>query len=580
MKVGVISDIHSNVHALEAVLLALEDACIGHLLVLGDIFGYYPWAAETWLRLQRLPWPATFVKGNHDEMLLQLLADPDRSVAASYAGAIAQNLEALRSTPAIPWLQSLSFEKSVHLHGNAIHLTHGTPADPENGRFYPDSTEVPAWFPENGEWLLLGHTHYPVARLTPSGGRLINPGSVGQPRDGDPRPSYALLDLAVRTHEIRRAEYDIGAALIALEQRCWEPLAIRALVKRKPLPCLCIRADADERIGIGHVMRCLALAQEWQQRGGRVCLISALKSTPLLERVRSEDVEIAPILATPGSAADLQQTLEAARHSGASWLLLDGYGFTRDYMLGVQAAGLHLLLMDDLADRDLSGIEAVLNQNAYASEAMHAHCHPCPQLLLGTRHTLIRREFLAARRPRTTAQKANRVLITLGGADLPNFTLLVLRAMQLLRARRLNLRVVLGATNRHLQSLEAELPVLLATHDVELMVNPPDMPSLMHWSELTITAAGSTCWELCCLGVPQVVIETADNQRMMAPYLTRHRLAEVFGKLDETGLGEFSRRVADLLDNPVERERLAQAASSVIDGAGAERVVNYMVAKA
>jgi spore coat polysaccharide biosynthesis predicted glycosyltransferase SpsG len=102
----------------------------------------------------------------------------------------------------------------------------------------------------------------------------------------------------------------------------------------------------------------------------------------------------------------------------------------------------------------------------------------------------------------------------------------------------------------------------------------------MHWSELTITAAGSTCWELCCLGVPTVVIETADNQRMMAPYLTRHRLAEVFGKLDETALGEFSRRVADLLDNPVERERLAQAASSVIDGAGAERVVNYMVAKA
>jgi UDP-2,4-diacetamido-2,4,6-trideoxy-beta-L-altropyranose hydrolase len=580
MKVGVISDIHSNFHALEAVILALEDAGIEHLFVLGDIFGYYPWAVETWLCLQRLRWPATFIKGNHDEMLLQLLADPGWNVAASYAGAVAQNLEALRSTPALQWLQSLGFEKTLSLAGQAIQLAHGTPADPQNGRFYPDSKDLPAWFPGAGEWLLLGHTHYPLAMHAPSGGRLINPGSVGQSRDGDPRPAYAILDLSAGEQELRRAQYDIGAALVDLEQRGWEPLAIRALVKRKPLPCLCIRADADERIGIGHVMRCLALAQEWRRRGGSVRLISAMKSTPLIERVRAEGVEIAPMLAVPASAGDLEQTLEEARNSGASWLLLDGYHFPRDYMLRVQAAGLHLLLMDDLADRDLSGIEVVLNQNAYASEAMHAHCRPRPQLLLGTQHTLIRREFLAWRAPRATPQRANRVLVTLGGADVSNFTFLVLQGLQLIPARRLNVRVVIGATNQNIKSLEAELPAVRTIHDCELLLNPPDLPSLMNWSELTITAAGSTCWELCCLGVPQMVIETADNQRMMAPHLTRHQIAEVFGKLDETGLMEFSRRVADLLDNPAERAKLSQAASSLIDGAGARRVVDYMVAKA
>lgn len=347
-----------------------------------------------------------------------------------------------------------------------------------------------------------------------------------------------------------------------------------------PPPCLCIRADADERIGIGHVMRCLALAQEWRRRGGHVCLISALNSPALRKRVIVEGVDIEPVAGNPGGTEDLASTIATAQNRRAVWLVLDGYHFDRKYMLGVQNSGLHLLILDDLADRDLGGVEAILNQNAYATELMYGRFHPRPNLLLGTAHALIRQEFIEQREERTVAALGQRVLVTLGGADVSNVTLLVMSALRLVAGTRLDVKLVIGTMNMHLTSLEAAVPELREKHDVELIVNPPNLPTLMKWSDLTITAAGSSCWELCCLGVPLVVIETAENQRMMSPYLTKHGIADVFGKLDETRLEELANRVGNLVGDVDARARLSRAALSLIDGQGVSRVATFMLDRA
>ena len=234
MRLGVISDVHSNVHALDAVLSALEGESIDRLVVLGDLFGYYPWAQRTWQRLIATPWQKTMIKGNHDEMILKQLADPAWTVQASYAASIAQNADELEPTAAPAVLRCLDFERVVRLAGQSVRLVHGTPGDAENGRFYPDDASTPTWLPGAGEWLLLGHTHYPLARQIEGGGWLINPGSVGQPRDGDPRAAFAIVDLALGTHELRRVDYDVAAAQAELRAMGWDERAIRALDKRRP----------------------------------------------------------------------------------------------------------------------------------------------------------------------------------------------------------------------------------------------------------------------------------------------------------------------------------------------------------
>jgi UDP-2,4-diacetamido-2,4,6-trideoxy-beta-L-altropyranose hydrolase len=345
------------------------------------------------------------------------------------------------------------------------------------------------------------------------------------------------------------------------------------------IPPLCIRADAGRTIGIGHLMRCLALAQAWQERGGRVCLIAALDAPALLERLRQDQVDYLPATGQSGGEADLRHTIATARELGAEWVVLDGYHFTREFMLQIQAAGLHVLLIDDLADRDLSDIQAVLNQNAYATESMHAGFHRIPRLLLGTGYTLIRREFRQARGEKRIAAEARNILVTMGGADVPNATLQVLRALAQIRHRRLHLRAVIGAANPHVPALEAALPHLREQHEIELLVNPPDMPALMNWSDVTITAAGSSCWELCCLGVPMVMLVTAENQRLMPGYFAKHDIAEVFGELSEERLAEFALFIDQLLGNAARREQLSKAAALVIDGEGAQRAAGFLLGR-
>ena len=341
---------------------------------------------------------------------------------------------------------------------------------------------------------------------------------------------------------------------------------------------LCIRVDANAQIGVGHLMRCLALAQAWQYRGGSVCFTSVMQIPALLDRLRHDNVEQVSITATPGSHEDLHQTLSAARERGTGRVVLDGYHFTREYALGVQEAGLHLLMLDDVADRDLSGVEAVLNQNAYATKAMYQTFIPCPTLLLGAPYTLIRREFLQQRVKQICAE-ARRVLVTMGGADVTNATLSVMRALRQITAMRLEVRLIIGPVNTHLDLLRAELPALRERHEAEFLFNPSLMPELMAWSDVAITAAGSSCWELCCLGVPQLILLTAYNQRLMPAYFIEHGVGEVFGALDDSRTGELAQRLVALLQDTGRRTRLSQKAQRVIDGGGAARVVDFMLSR-
>jgi UDP-2,4-diacetamido-2,4,6-trideoxy-beta-L-altropyranose hydrolase len=340
---------------------------------------------------------------------------------------------------------------------------------------------------------------------------------------------------------------------------------------------LLIRADASGTMGIGHVMRCIALAQAWQDRGGTVYFISTLDSPLLQERLKQENMVVLAIKAAPASDQDLLETVTAARTHDAAWLVIDGYHFSRDYILGIQRAGLHLMLLDDVADRDLSGVEVVLNQNAYATVTMYQHSVPCPKLLLGAPHTLLRREFLMHDGEKEIRREATRVLVTLGGADVPNATQHVMQALRQITRKRLEIRLIVGSANQHLAALQKELHLLRDKHAADILINPPDIPALMTWSDATITAAGSSCWELCRLGVPQFMLVTADNQRLMPPYFVEHGIADVFGAMNDSRVTEFAQRLDALLQDFDKRSRLSQAARRLIDGSGAARVVDFML---
>jgi spore coat polysaccharide biosynthesis predicted glycosyltransferase SpsG len=250
-------------------------------------------------------------------------------------------------------------------------------------------------------------------------------------------------------------------------------------------------------------------------------------------------------------------------------------------MLGVQRAGLHLLLLDDVADRELGGVEAILNQNAYAEPALYARFRPAPYLLTGSTHTLLRREFLQRldAHTHTRADTGTRVLVTMGGADPANVTQQVMRALVLASKYPLEVRIIVGAANPNLAALRKELPILEAIHRTEILVNPPNVPEQMVWSDVTISAAGSSCWELFCLGVPTIVLQTSDDQKFMSPWIAKHGVAEIMGIAGQLRPQELAVQLETLLADPARRAHLSRTASSVIDGRGAERVIDFVLSR-
>jgi predicted phosphodiesterase len=226
--VAVLSDIHSNVFALQAVLRDADQAGASEVWVSGDTFGYYPWAAESFgLLRERDP---IAVLGNHDGWVARPASAPGNivgEIARHNAGSLAAQAPA-----ALAWLASLPVERRFESRGWRVRMTHGTPDDALDGRYYPDDDQPYSWLPGPGEVLILGQTHYPVARGAGPTGLLLNPGSVGQPRDGNPMPSWALLDLAQGTAELRRTAYDQRSVMARLADMGWDSRVILALDKR------------------------------------------------------------------------------------------------------------------------------------------------------------------------------------------------------------------------------------------------------------------------------------------------------------------------------------------------------------
>jgi len=332
---------------------------------------------------------------------------------------------------------------------------------------------------------------------------------------------------------------------------------------------LLIRADADTRMGTGHVMRCLALAQAWQDAGGRVTFLSAALPPGLEARLGAEGMRVVTL------AADAGQTARTAQELGADWVVLDGYQFDTGYQKALKDAGARLLVLDDNGEAGTYHADLVLNQNVHARAEWYESRAPHTRLLLGTRYALLRREFRVWRdSPRETPEVVRRILVTLGGSDPDNVTLKVLDALALIRREGLEATVVIGGGNPHRAGLEdaaARMPF-----PVRVVVNAADMPELMAWADVAVSAGGSTVWELAFLGVPSLLLVTAENQLGVAEGMRVRGATHSLGWAGEQTALSLASSLTALLDDPARRSKMSRQARALVDGRGAERVLRTL----
>lgn len=338
---------------------------------------------------------------------------------------------------------------------------------------------------------------------------------------------------------------------------------------------LLVRADAGPQIGSGHFMRCLALAQAWQEHGETAIFLMAPGAETLGSRLKHDNIREVRLSSQPGSLADAKETSETALRHQAAWVVLDGYQFSSNYQRALKDSIAHLLLFDDLADADRYYADLLLNQNAYATPEMYGNRAGDSTLLLGADYLLLRREFREwPRRDRQIAPSARNLLITFGGSDAENATGGALQALAMLRASPMNVRVLVGASNPHrngLERLAAKLP-----HSVEFQTDALRIAQEMDWADLAISAAGSTSWELAFMGLPSLLVTLAENQHGCAQYLHSHGIATSLGWHHRVQPAETAAALSALADDPGKRKEMSSRGRALIDGRGAHRIVEAM----
>ena len=206
MRIVVISDIHSNIDSFRAVIAILPPHdCV---LFLGDLVGYGPNPNEVVEQLQQLK-PAAALMGNHD----YAVTSGDVSGFSSHAARAVEWTRRHIEPKNVAYLSSLHSSERIRLNNVELALFHGSPSDPLSEYIFPGvSNDSAKRVIHNAgvPLVLLGHTHMPMVYSFDEE-MLANPGSVGQPRDGDPRAAFAILTLSDGkfSFEIKRVQYEV-----------------------------------------------------------------------------------------------------------------------------------------------------------------------------------------------------------------------------------------------------------------------------------------------------------------------------------------------------------------------------------
>lgn len=366
--------------------------------------------------------------------------------------------------------------------------------------------------------------------------------------------------------------------------------------RQRPLR-LAFRVDSAPLIGIGHLMRCLALADTLKRRGHHCQFICRAHAGAYLQPLQLSGHPFSllpaptrPLAADAPSCDWLATTMSADVDDScdhlplaADWLIVDHYAIDQRWhqRFRQRFPACRILAIDDLADRLLDA-DLLLDQTVGISTERYQGLLPesC-QLLLGSPFMLLRPEF-SQWRPRALSrrhdQPVQRLLLSLGGTDPAGLTLPLLQQLLAQPAcSALQFDVLISSSAPALAALRH---FCQQQPRVQLHVDCQAVAPLLAAADLAIGAAGSSAWERCCLGLPSIQLIIAANQREISRQLNQHGavLSVDASHADHNACTEVVTQLLQLLHNPQLRLSLSQHAATLCDGHGSERVSDALEA--
>lgn len=349
---------------------------------------------------------------------------------------------------------------------------------------------------------------------------------------------------------------------------------------------IAIRVDASSKIGTGHFMRCLTLANALKVHGAKIRFVSRYLPEHLSSMLAEKGHDFVQLKSTQnnthvddllhshwlgvGQAQDAMDSIRVLSDGVWDWLVIDHYALDIRWESALRRTAKQIMVIDDLADRQ-HDCDMLLDQNFYAdmqtryTNKVPSHC----ALLLGPRYALLRDEFRQLHkqiRPRNGPVK--RVLVFFGGVDADNYTGRAIDALSEITSSGLYVDVVIGAQHPYIVQITAAC----AQHGFICHVQTDKMAALMAAADVAIGAGGSASWERCCLGLPTMVVALADNQVKIAKTLDKFGACVYIGMLKTKSTTVMQNAFVKFLSTPDRLKDISGKSYSLVDGLGVERV--------
>lgn len=342
--------------------------------------------------------------------------------------------------------------------------------------------------------------------------------------------------------------------------------------KRKcnSMKTLFIRADAGHAIGIGHVMRCIAIAQSWKHEGGTVCFLTKIVNEKIAERLTLEGFQYIEL----DSVDEDKQINALLKSSSESLVLMDGYQFDAALQKRFKNIGCSLIVIDDFSHAEHYYADVIINRNLIATDSLYkGKIEPYTKLLIGPSYNFIRQEFLIySEQTFYVKPKIKTIFVNFGGSDPKGLTIQITKYLAS-QEMDLKILIVVGAAYKQLDDLKKLCAIYI--NKIQIFYDAKNIAELMIKSDLAITAGGTTLFELACLGIPSISMKVADNQKSIDVFEKQGATValDVRESLSEILLAEK----LNLLQKRQVRQEMSSKSQQLIDCKGNQRIIDILM---
>ena len=329
------------------------------------------------------------------------------------------------------------------------------------------------------------------------------------------------------------------------------------------------RVDATKEIGIGHLMRCLALSEELTNRRNN-CYFLSIVDNELVKKIDKFNVKLLKQEKFANLKEDLDSLVRFCKQNRIDWIITDHYGLDQGYIKELKKNDFKVLSIDDLAKLYYYS-DIVVNQNIGAKKLIFKSIKNT-NFLLGPEYVILRDELLK-RKEKNKNSEAKNILLTLGGTDNDNFTFEMLKTLKAVNDE-INIIAVFGPLNPFYKKNLSNKKNL--GKNVQLIHAPDNMADLYSKVDIAVSAGGSSCYELAYFGIPNIIITIAGNQINMSNELDKQKVSIYIGHKTDVKSKLIKSKIEELINDDSLRKKMSDNGKMMIDGKGKKRIVDFM----